>query len=198
MIEVPDHRPTSPVTTVGPVLVTVEAPRTSGGCRGCGYGTVSRPSAEPGLGGLRAEPLLRGSFRKRVDYSNLNDRPSGRDSGSLRAAAPGNSHCAPTLSNSHGTSSPTLGVGRAQSDHDCGAGGATPSTSTVALFTQILRRCAEPKLSARTPVVRGDGDLETAVVFDVQDFVRVAEVMRPRKRRPAPAWHLRRPVSHWP
>jgi len=33
-----------------------------------------------------------------------------------------------------------------------------------------------------------DGDLETTVVFDVRDFARVAEVMRPRRRRPAPVW----------
>src|SRR5664279_3584303 len=32
----------------------------SEGCRECGYGTVSRPSGEPGLGDSRAEPLLRG------------------------------------------------------------------------------------------------------------------------------------------
>jgi hypothetical protein len=30
-------------------------------------------------------------------FSNLDRRPSGRDSGSLRAAAAGNSHCTPTL-----------------------------------------------------------------------------------------------------
>lgn len=39
--------------------------------------------------------------------------------------------------------------------------------------------------------VHQDGDFETAVVFDVQDFARVAEVMRPRKRRPAPVWMIR-------
>jgi hypothetical protein len=39
--------------------------------------------------------------------------------------------------------------------------------------------------------VHQDGDLETTVVFDVRDFARVAEVMRPRRRRPAPVWMMR-------
>ncbi len=43
-----------------------------------------------------------------------------------------------------------------------------------------------------------DGDFETTVIFDVRGFARVAEVMRPRKRRPAPAWLPRRPGSRWP
>ena len=44
----------------------------------------------------RSETSARGAIRKRVDFSNLNRRPSGRDSGSLRASAPGNSHCVHT------------------------------------------------------------------------------------------------------
>src|ERR1017187_8668156 len=36
---------------------------------------LSRAPGSPG--GSRAEPLLRGSFRKKVDYSNLNCRPEG-------------------------------------------------------------------------------------------------------------------------
>lgn len=39
--------------------------------------------------------------------------------------------------------------------------------------------------------VHQDGDFETAVIFDVRDFDRVAEVMRPRKRRPVPVWMMR-------
>ena len=46
--------------------------------------------------------------------------------------------------------------------------------------------------------VHQDGDFETTVIFDVQDFVRVAEVMRPRKRRPPPAGRPRGPSSRWP
>jgi hypothetical protein len=46
--------------------------------------------------------------------------------------------------------------------------------------------------------VHQDGDLETTVVFDVRDFVAVATVMKPRKRRPAPAWRQRKPISRWP
>src|ERR1022692_5087305 len=71
---------------------------------------VSRPPAEPGPGGSRAEPLLRGAFREKVDYSNLNRRPGrmpvygpglrekpAASPWSLRATATGNFHCRPTL-----------------------------------------------------------------------------------------------------
>jgi hypothetical protein len=43
--------------------------------------------------------------------------------------------------------------------------------------------------------VHQDGDSETTVVFDVRDFAWVAEVMRPRKKRPAPTWMLLGRVS---
>ena len=43
------------------------------------YGSsgASRWPAMPGSEGSRAEPLLRGPFREKVDYSNLNRRPDG-------------------------------------------------------------------------------------------------------------------------
>ena len=41
-------------------------------------------------------------------------------------------------------------------------------------------------------MVHQDGDFETTVIFDVRDFAAVAGVMRPRKRRPAPVWMMRR------
>jgi hypothetical protein len=46
--------------------------------------------------------------------------------------------------------------------------------------------------------VHQDGDHETTVVFGVSDFARVAEIMRPRKKRPPPAWRQRKPISRWP
>src|ERR1022692_2568820 len=48
-----------------------------GGGRRCGSNAVSRRPARCGPEGSRAEPLLRGAFRKKVDYSNLNRRPEG-------------------------------------------------------------------------------------------------------------------------
>lgn len=46
--------------------------------------------------------------------------------------------------------------------------------------------------------VHQDGDFETTVIFDVLEFARVAEVMKPRKRRPPPAWLPRWPVARRP
>jgi hypothetical protein len=46
--------------------------------------------------------------------------------------------------------------------------------------------------------VHQDGDLETTVIFDVRDFAGVARLMRPRKKRPAPAWRPQKPISRWP
>src|SRR5664280_320553 len=42
----------------------------------CGSSAASRRPARFGPEGSRAEPLLRGSFREKVDYSNLNRRPA--------------------------------------------------------------------------------------------------------------------------
>lgn len=54
------------------------------------------------------------------------------------------------------------------------------------------RRMARLELKALGCVqVHQDGDFETTVIFDVRDFIRVAEVMKPRKKRPAPSWPTR-------
>lgn len=47
-------------------------------------------------------------------------------------------------------------------------------------------------------MIHQDGDLETTVVFDQRDFSEVASVMKPRRRRPAPAWLPRGPGPHRP
>jgi hypothetical protein len=83
--------------------------RRVGARRPCGWTGVSPPPATCGPGDSRAEPLLRGSFRKKVDYSNLNRRSTecrstgriqtktpGHDPGLYAPQAPGNSHCTPT------------------------------------------------------------------------------------------------------
>jgi hypothetical protein len=70
---------------------------------------ASRSRAAYSLGPPRSEPSTRGSFRKSVDYTNLNRRPDralvyraglrrklGRASGFYAPHTPGNSHCAPT------------------------------------------------------------------------------------------------------
>lgn len=61
-------------------------------------------------------------------------------------------------------------------------------------------RCRTRTLPKALPCVKvhQDGDFETTVVFDIRDFARVAEIMRPRKRRPAPAWLPRGPGSRRP
>jgi hypothetical protein len=43
--------------------------------------------------------------------------------------------------------------------------------------------------------VHQDGDYETTVIFNVGDFTRMAEVMRPKKKRPAPTWMRRVPAA---
>ena len=51
------------------------------------------------------------------------------------------------------------------------------------------RRMARVALKALDCVqVHQDGDRETTVIFEVGAFERVAAVLRPRKRRPAPLW----------
>ena len=74
-----------------------------------GSPAAARPPAPDSLGPPRFEPSTRRSFRKKVDYSNLNrcsDRMPVYGAGlrkkprvgrwSLRSTAPGNSHCTPT------------------------------------------------------------------------------------------------------
>lgn len=62
-----------------------------------------------------------------------------------------------------------------------------------ALLQAYTARSRTRKLLKALPCVKvhQDGDFETAIIFDVRDFDRVAEVMRPRKRRPAPVWMMR-------
>ena len=67
------------------------------------------------------------------------------------------------------------------------------------LLQAYTARSRTRRLLKALPCVRvhQDGDLETAVL-DVRDFVAVASVMKPRKRRPPPASLPLRPSSRWP
>jgi len=66
-------------------------------------------ASEDGPEDSRAKPLLRGAFRKKVDYSNLNRRPQEGAAPVSRSTAPGNSHCTPTGGN--GNCSPSWPLG---------------------------------------------------------------------------------------
>jgi hypothetical protein len=80
----------------------------------------------------------------------------------------------------------------------CSKGSIYPHGGTL-LQAYSDRMHTRKRLKAQPCVmVHQDGDIETTVIFDVQDFARVAQVMRPRKRRPAPAWLPRAPSSRWP